>query len=96
MTNYAKGYRVERRAGQLYLERGYHTIIYSRGSHGPADFVAVGYDHNAFVQAKSTVRNRPSYKAEIEEFEAWPVPERDIKEFLIWLKNKRQWVIVPC
>ena len=97
MTQYDKGRRAEYRARDELLKQGpYHSVLRMAGSHGHADLVAVGERSVKFVQVKSTVKDKPSYRAEIDALREWPVPDNCEKELWIWLKQKRAWVIVPC
>ncbi|MEM0162723.1 MAG: restriction endonuclease [Thermoproteota archaeon] len=65
MSNYAKGYRFERKLKKMYEERGYY-VTRSSGSHG-VDLVAV----NMFLEPKVVFINcttKGKTRKEIEEF----------------------------
>ena len=95
MSQYRVGARAEYRArDELLADPRFHTVLRMAGSKGPADLVAVGPDCIAFVQVKTTVKSKPNYKAELEAFRAWPVPDNCIKEMRIELRHRRAWVIM--
>ena len=97
MTQYRRGVRAEYRARDDLLREGYHTVFRAAGSHGPADLIAVGDKHVKFVQVKSSVLAKPpSFAAELKALRDWPVPDGNMKELRIWLRNKRAWVVMPA
>ncbi len=52
MTNYRRGYTVERAAVQFYRNRGYNIVFRSAGSRGPFDVVAINTELQLIVLAQ--------------------------------------------
>lgn len=96
MTQYRKGRRAEYAARDILHDDGYPVVLRTAGSHGIVDLVAIQPGHVRLVQVKSTAKLRPSYAAELDELRAWQVPDCCVKELWVWLRRKREWLVMTA
>ena len=84
VTNYQKGYQIERKALKE-LEKENYFVVRSSGSHLMADLVAVNYCGFRLIQLKSVRTKYYSFKKEIEKLKKFKnCPTNCSIELWIW------------
>jgi Holliday junction resolvase len=93
MTNYRRGYEIERKLVNELREHGW-TAVRSAGSHSPFDVVAVAFHKIRLIQCKRTKKftSLTQFNTEIRELHDLQVPDDCSKEFWVW-QDKKGWVM---
>lgn len=92
MTNYQRGYEIERKIVNEQRKRGY-TAFRSAGSHSPIDVVYFDGESIHLLQVKRVKKYSGNmFKKEIKEMEALRCPPFCHKELWVWEDNYG-WVL---
>jgi len=94
MTQYTRGQRIQYKARDELIEKGFQVMVSAR-SLGPFDMIAWDKYTIRFIQVKSCSQKKfYPILTELQELEKVPIPCGFDKEFWIWFKNRgwRKWV----
>jgi Holliday junction resolvase len=92
MTNYRRGYEIERKIVNMLRDEGY-IAVRSAGSHSPIDVFGIKPDIIRLVQVKRVKTYREHmFDADIGELEALQAPPCCSKELWIW-KDGFGWIM---
>jgi Holliday junction resolvase len=84
MTNYRRGYEIERKLVNQFRKEGYVSVR-SSGSHSPIDVFCIKPDSIRLIQCKRVKKYRQSmFEKEIKELESLEAPACCSKELWVW------------
>jgi len=92
MTNYRRGYEIERKLKHRLEREGYY-VIRSAGSHGAIDIFAMNSIEGLAIQVKRSKVNKVLYPKEMAEMKMLSFPPFVLKQLWVWLDKKRCWKI---
>jgi Holliday junction resolvase len=88
MTNYRRGYEIERKIMNQFRVGGY-VALRSAGSHSPFDVVAIGPNVVMLIQVKRTKRFQPKqYDNDLKALRKIAVPDCCLKQLWVWEDKK--------